>query len=228
MRKKTIATILVGVMLLSTTVVMAKSQAKDIQVYDSESTIYVDGSVASFDSAPFVYNGTTYLPIRDVSKALGEEISYSTTAKAIYIGMQPGVPQYMTELVKPVNQLFGEVYHLDYKEKLEMYGRDYNTAIAINRGGGSMEFNLDGKYSKITADLGIRGSVSEEAAVQVIIYRDSEEYFAYKLYGNANEAREIEIPVKGVKVLKIQLDDWRKGSGSVALGNPMIEWDTTK
>ena len=226
MRKKTIVAVLVGAMLLSTSVVMAQSQAKNIQVFDSESTIYVDGTAVSFDSTPFVYNGTTYLPIRGVSEALGEEISYSTTSKAIYIGAQPGDPQYMTEVLEPKNQLFGEIYRLDYKEKLEMYGEDYDTAIAIDRGGGSMEFNLDGKYSKITADLGIRGSVAEDAVIQLIVYRDDKEYFTYKLYGNASEAKEIEIPVIGTKVLKFQLDDWKKGTANIALGDPMIEWET--
>lgn len=227
MRKKTIAMILVGVMLLSTTVVMAKSQAKNIQVYDSESTIYVDGSVVSFDSAPLVYNGTTYLPIRGVSDALGEEIKYNPTTKAIYIGMQPGVPQYMTEFIK-LGETFRETtYYLDYIDKLSIYGKEYKCGYTIGRYG-IIEFKLDGKYSEVTFDLGIRGSVGEATTLLVTAYRDNKEYKTYILNGTDDEVKKIEIPVTGTKILKIQTEDWEYGAATVGLGNPMIEWEPVK
>lgn len=223
MRKKTVVIIMVAVMMLSTTVVMAKSEARDIRVYDSDATIYVDGKIASFSSAPFVYNGTTYLPIRGVSDALGEKINYNATDKAIYIGMQPGEPQYMTEVVPSVDQLYGEVYRLDYKTKLELYGSEYKTAVAI-KSRGYMEFNLDGKYSEVTGNLGIRGSVRDGANIPVIIYKDNREFRTYFLYGGTSELKKIEVPVKGTKILRIQVDDWDDGTANVALVDPMVTW----
>lgn len=225
MRRKKAAMILLTILMLSSTVVLAKSEAKDIRVYDSDSKIFVDGKEVSLSSTPFVYNGTTYLPVREVSTVLGEQIGFSPTRNAIYIGSQPGEKQYLTETLAPVNQLFGEIYRQDYKTKVEMYGKTYSTAIVLNRGNGAMEFNLDGKYSKVTADLGIRGNISEDARIEIKVYRDSEEYHTYKLYGNASEAQEIEIPVQGTKMLKFYMDDWRKGSAVAAFGDPMITWE---
>lgn len=38
---------------------------------------------------PFIYNGTTYLPVRAVGEALGQEVSWNNTTKSVYIGTQP-------------------------------------------------------------------------------------------------------------------------------------------
>jgi hypothetical protein len=42
---------------------------------------------------PFVYNGTTFLPVRAISEALGQQVSWDAVNKAVYVGSQPsGVP----------------------------------------------------------------------------------------------------------------------------------------
>ena len=38
---------------------------------------------------PFIVDGTTYLPVRAVAEALGEEVSWDGTTKTIYIGEKP-------------------------------------------------------------------------------------------------------------------------------------------
>ena len=224
MKKKISAAVLAAAMILSTSVVLAQSQAKEILVYESGAKIYADAKLVALDNAPFVYNGTTYLPIRSVSDALGEEVSYNATDKAIYIGIQPGVPQYMTEVVKPVDQLYGEVYKLDFKQKLTMLGRKYSTGIAIDKNG-YMEFKLDGRFTTVKADLGIRGGgVTDSASISVSVYKDNKDYKTFVLSGSDSDPKKIEIPVTGTNILRVQVDDWDYGSASVGLGDPMIRW----
>lgn len=221
MKKKIIVTALLAAMILSTAVSMAASKSEEILVYKSEAKMYADCEEVQLSPAPFVCEGTTYLPIRAVSQVLGEKVTYNATTKAIYIGAQPGESLYMTETLKPSAQLRGELYRLDYINKLEMYGDKYDTAITINQNG-EMEFNLDGKYEELTADLGIFRRTNDNAIVPVLIYRDDKLYDTYFLLGNANDPKEIKVPLKGVKKLLIQLDNWDNGIGDVALGDPMI------
>lgn len=38
---------------------------------------------------PFIYNGTTYLPVRAVADALEKNVSWDATTKSVYLGTQP-------------------------------------------------------------------------------------------------------------------------------------------
>lgn len=50
--------------------------------------IYVNNSLLSSANG-FIYNGTTYLPVKAVSQALGQEVSWNGDTKSVYIGTQP-------------------------------------------------------------------------------------------------------------------------------------------
>lgn len=61
--------------------------------------VYVDQTLADLKDVngnkvePFIYNGTTYLPVRAVSEALGKEVSWDNAAKAVYVGTQPSASE---------------------------------------------------------------------------------------------------------------------------------------
>ena len=38
---------------------------------------------------PFIYNGTTYLPVRAVGNALGKQVSWDGKTKTVYLGDAP-------------------------------------------------------------------------------------------------------------------------------------------
>lgn len=227
MKKKTIVVTLITMMVLSTAVSMAASNSEQVLMSKSSAKIYVDCGKVQLSQEPFIYNGTTYLPVRAVSDALGEKITYETSTNAIYIGTQPGEALYMTEVLSPVHDLYGDILRLDYVNKLGMLGKTYNTAFEI-KSGGNMEFELNGKYETLTADLGIYSGAGKDATIPVEIYRDSDLYDTYYLDGTDSSPVVIKIPLKGVNKLKIQLDDWTYGNANVALGNPMITKSVTQ
>ena len=51
----------------------------------SNRPIYIEGSKANLSNKPILYEGTTYLPMRDVAQALGKEVLYDTSSRTIYI-----------------------------------------------------------------------------------------------------------------------------------------------
>lgn len=51
---------------------------------------------------PFIYNGTTYLPVRAVANALGQDVSWDNSTKSVYIGSQPTATSYSRSNPAPV------------------------------------------------------------------------------------------------------------------------------
>ena len=64
---------------------------KNIKLYINQQLITpkdANGTVVE----PFVINGTTYLPVRAVASALGQEVSWDGSTNSVYIGSQPTNP----------------------------------------------------------------------------------------------------------------------------------------
>lgn len=75
-----------------TTVVFSAPIQKELKVVYNNIKIYVDGIMVEPKDAkgnevePFISNGTTYLPIRAVSQALGKKVEWDDASKSVYIG----------------------------------------------------------------------------------------------------------------------------------------------
>lgn len=75
-----------------TTTVFAAPIAKNAQLFFNNIKIYVDDNkIEPKDSQgnmvePFIYNGTTYLPVRAVSNALGKNVEWDGKTSSVYIG----------------------------------------------------------------------------------------------------------------------------------------------
>ena len=73
----------VALMLFCTAPVFADSVAKVIEVYENTVNIIFKGSGEKIDN--FLYNGTTYVPLRQVSEMLGFDISWDEATRDITI-----------------------------------------------------------------------------------------------------------------------------------------------
>lgn len=82
----------------------ASSLAKTIQVHYNDIKIYVDEKLISPKDGngksvePFIYEGTTYLPVRAVSEALGKDVRWDGNTNSVYIGEPKVVDESMTWL----------------------------------------------------------------------------------------------------------------------------------
>ncbi|MDR1439177.1 MAG: copper amine oxidase N-terminal domain-containing protein [Clostridiales bacterium] len=71
----------------------ARQSSEAAVVEYADVSIVIDGKKAELDSEPFIYGGTTYLPLRDIAGALGCSVGYEHATRTISIGSpQAGAP----------------------------------------------------------------------------------------------------------------------------------------
>lgn len=94
--KKFISGFVVGALLCSSaTLALASTGSQTIKATYKNIKVAVDGVIVSLTDAngktvePFVYNGTTYLPVRGVATALNQQVSWDGSTNTVYIGKQP-------------------------------------------------------------------------------------------------------------------------------------------
>ncbi len=139
---------------------LAALTGKTIQVLTG-AEIYVDGVKLEPTDAngnpveTFVYNGTTYVPLRAVSQSLGKNVNWDGANQRVYIGEAPGVKQYLTSILEP--------YQSDlYKTPttVTMAGDKYANAMyfgydtLLGESGGWALYNLNGQYTSLSFDMG--------------------------------------------------------------------------
>jgi hypothetical protein len=68
----------------------AKSGVEVITTTYRDIRIFVNGvEKTPTDVEPFIYNDYTYVPLRFISEALGNEVGWKAASNSIYIGTQP-------------------------------------------------------------------------------------------------------------------------------------------
>lgn len=87
--KKFISGLVIGGIIMTSATAFAANVVNMQAVYSVKSLI-VNGVDTGKGSSAFVSNGTTYVPLRTVSDALGHEISWDSNTKAIYINTGAG------------------------------------------------------------------------------------------------------------------------------------------
>ena len=64
----------------------AKVANIDIPVMFNNIKIVVDGKELKTDKEPFIYEGTTYLPVRAVGEAVGKNVTWDAASKTVILG----------------------------------------------------------------------------------------------------------------------------------------------
>lgn len=94
-----------GVIIFSSTALGAGSIAKNIKAYFSGIKIIVNGKQQASTPEPFIYNNTTYVPIRLVSTALGKNVVWDQQQNAVIISDGAADQQTSAEVTQLKNQL---------------------------------------------------------------------------------------------------------------------------
>ena len=93
---KAVITCLLVVALLSVSVWAVTDTVKNLEAHYTGISLVVNGVQVTPKDAngkvvdPFIVDGTTYLPVRAVASALGEEVSWEGSTRTVYIGEIPG------------------------------------------------------------------------------------------------------------------------------------------
>lgn len=208
--KKNVSTL--AIMLILSTVVIASSRIANIKVVYDNIKIVVDGKEVNFglDSEgkkiePFIYNGTTYLPVRAVGEAVGKDVSWNQSSKTVFLGsaaVNNNFTQVNTEEKDLVNTLnaFNSTRHVRvYKSgkdkgiNLELWSDDTDSHV---------NFNLDGKYTNISCLVGVE-EASKKGYLKFI--GDGRTLAEYPIESD-KMADNVNVDVTGIKNLMIQLN----------------------
>lgn len=196
----------------------AAMTSKTIQVLTG-ADIYVDGVELNPTDAngkpveTFVYNGTTYVPLRAVSQSLGKAVNWDGENQRVYIGEAPGMKQYLNSVCPPY-----EVDHYETPALVEMSGKKYTNVILLGRNGrpgGWALYNLNGQYSELRFDVGhIDGEAMTEETIN--IYLDGELAFSVDLKPD-ELVNHFDVPLHNALQMKIETNH-----GDYALANVEI------
>ncbi len=121
--KNLMAGVLIGVTLTSGAV-FAKQISETAELFYNNIKIYINGGeIVPKDATgnvvePFIMNGTTYLPVRAISNALGKDVEWDGATQSVYIGKK--------DQTKPDNYLD----RIQYNDVV--YGKWYSNLWRIN------------------------------------------------------------------------------------------------
>lgn len=228
MKKRTITKILAGALAVAAVTggAIAASNKKNVDIYYNGITIMIDGAeyVAKDANgntvAPFIMDGTTYLPVRAVANAFDKDVDWDGKTNTVYIGKKGRM--------EPDNRL-DKIQYVDYRE-VENYsalnivngtlndfnGNTYTNGILFNLYEGSkveVDYPLNGQYSSFSGKIVLPKSFDiavgkddkcKTMPTTVIIYGDEEEiYRATEV--TASMPFSFDIDVDGVNMITIEL-----------------------
>lgn len=163
---------------------MATAFSEVIEVSYIGITMYINGEKTTIKDTngtevePFVYKGTTYVPLAFVSTSLGQNVTWDGETKTIYIGNSPESHDYLMTVCPPYETNYG--YYsangsvTDGSSTFNMAGKTYTNGFMMDMNktnSTELLFNLDGKYESMTFTAGhIDGKLNDNA--HIFIYLD--------------------------------------------------------
>ena len=186
---------------------LAALTAKSIQVYTGVN-IYVDDVKLNPTDANgksvevFAYNGTTYLPIRAVSQAVGEPVQWDPATSSVYLGSHTGTEPAVW--LQDLSYFTGEELEVQSSEKDNM-GTVRQDVI---RGNVRWEntYLLNGQYSAISGtffQIYSERSHTQESTLK--IYGDDRLLYSAKMAGGIAPV-DFHVDLTGVLELRVEYE----------------------
>lgn len=183
--------------------------------------MYVDGMRVNTSAEPFIYNGTTYLPVRAAGEALGENVHWDGSTKSVYIGERPGAVDYLMEVCPPYQKTHDvKEYYANDGDSFLMAGNKYSNGIVgwcYNTG---VYFNTNSQYRSMQFTYGPQDEKNfPDAGCTVSFIGDGRVLAAYDVhYGDLPKTASISL--NGVNQLVIQFSG---GTGNIGVGNITVQ-----
>lgn len=233
MQKKNMKGFIMGVVLtlimVSSVNVVASSIKKSLEVVYDNIKLVVDGNSVELgkENEPFIYNGTTYLPVRAVGESLGKSVDWDGKTKTVYIGKKNqndeeavylgnGI-EYMN-YQKSSNANSSEFYNYYYDKDVvveDNMGNKYNNYLTLgmyNSWGNSfqnswsyLDFPTNGEYKKFKAKLAWPSEMKNNTrAAEVSIYADDKLIYEHVM-NPGDFPKDIDLDIKGALKVRIKV-----------------------
>ncbi|MCC8014777.1 MAG: NPCBM/NEW2 domain-containing protein [Eubacterium sp.] len=218
--KQFLSLLLGAFLVLSVQSVFAKQATVTGELTYKNIKVYADGEVVDTTEAePFIYGGTTYLPVRAVADAFGKEVTWNGETNTVYLGAVPSVYVEVDTLLEDMysyNSTFQSVSHVnngaDNINQKHTSGCVYKSGSVNNEG--SAEYSLNGKFASFSGVIALpyveRNNKNEKV---VTIYADGKAVYTSSKMKSGSAPEAFDIDVSNVSVIKIQVE----GTGQIAL-----------
>lgn len=202
---------------------LAALSAKTVEVYTGI-TLYINDiklEPKDANGTPvdvFAYNGTTYVPIRAVSEALGMAAQYDSANQAGYIGLHStGLPA--AQLLTEMDYIYGSDYINTVDSEQDNQGAPHTNCIYLNF---DRTYRLNGQYTKITGTLFQtyldRHSSIETQRMGINIYGDGKLLYTYSPEVGTIGWIPVDFSVDLTGVLELKVEFYGNGRPNIYLG----------
>jgi hypothetical protein len=186
---------------------LATSGFPKMEVTVAPFKIYFDRVEKTTDKYVFIYEGTTYVPLRYIAENIGHKVTYDEKTQSIWIGSAPG-DKYMTLRKLQPKEIPPSIVMVNNGR---LYGeKKYEEGIAFMHTGEVIRYDLEKKYLKLSGVVGPLGEYTNSEESCLVFYGDGREIYRTPMFvamnGNLKNApMQIEIDVSNVSILKIEM-----------------------
>lgn len=188
------------------TALAANTVYKNIRVQYCGIKLMVNGAPVTPKDAngstvePFIYNGTTYLPVRAVGNALGQDVSWNGSTKTVYIGMN----ETDTKTKKLTPYETSNMAIMENKGRtISMMGKKYTQGLEPGAYSSSALYSLDGLYKSVEMDIGRQDGRGSNYTAALNFYVDGDLVDTYALEPEM-QTQHIKVNLKNGLQLKIE------------------------
>lgn len=217
---------LLAVAALTSGVVFAKQASETINVIYDNIKIMIDGKEYLPTDAngksvePFIYNGTTYLPVRAIANAFDKDVDWEAQTSTVTLGSknydwldQMGYVDYETSSVQstmkaiPSGTKDNDGIKYDRGLKFQLSTRYYEEDNKGDiRSYQTIEYLLNKNYKTFTGNFISLNEYSGDQSVIVKIYGDGKLIYTSPVISYGSKSTPFEIDVANYKILKLHLE----------------------
>ncbi|MBQ3404106.1 MAG: NPCBM/NEW2 domain-containing protein [Oscillospiraceae bacterium] len=160
---------------------------------------------------PMIYQGTTYLPVRAVSSALGKAVYWDGPTYTVYLGDMNGQLEYPTVMLKDMTSISDNSAKSTNK-LTDNYGNTYSSAISNEKGtGGSgkpyVEYLVDMKYSHLKGTLFVPEGTNSNESVFITITADGKTIYTSPKMTKSSKPVAVDVNITGYNDIKVEFSN---------------------
>lgn len=145
-------------------VVLASTGTRSIEVLYDNIKVYKDNVLCELKDSngkviePFIYEGTTYMPVRGTANLAGMDVTWDGPTNSVYLwDDMVAEGTYLLDVCPPYDKRSVDTYLVSNGNSFTMAGEKYSNGIKFNYDGFAL-FNLNSRYSTIECTVGHTGS----------------------------------------------------------------------
>lgn len=222
--KKRLQGLVAGILIGATItggVVIAATETKTIEVLYNNIKVYKDNVLCELKDAngtviePFIYNGTTYMPVRGTANLAGMDVTWDGSTQSVYLWDTFSAEEtYLMDVCPPYDG--SRISTEDFK----MAGNRYRGFTLWGNSDSFALINLNGKYSALDVVLGPEDGCSIEDTSIVTFILDGKESKSFEIE-TTDYPQTVTVPLNGALQLKI-VSEADYNTTSIGFGNITI------